>query len=278
MLTLARRAQARSRASARAVANRARLVGWDAERGPATRHGASSPATARPGDAAPVVLCVWQRPERLARTIDLLASQSRSAELHVWNNNRSARAHVDRVVAAAAALPVRVTHSSRNAGGFGRFYLARALADRHPFVVFVDDDQTFGPGFLDTLLAEAAPRTIVGFWAFHLGSRSDYGTRTPARPGERVRYCGTGGLVADARIFREPGLFRCPRAYWFAEDLWLSYYADHVLGWQLRKSRVEIALDDDGRDQFRHLYPTKNRLLRHLVGAGWEISRADAAA
>jgi hypothetical protein len=92
-----------------------------------------------------------------------------------------------------------------------------------------------------------------------------------------VKYCGTGGLVCDTKIFLEPGLFRCPRRYWFAEDLWLSYYADHVLGWDVRKGDVDFEMDDDGLDQFHLLHGTKSRLLHYLVRAGWDLS-ADSGA
>jgi hypothetical protein len=217
-------------------------------------------------------MCVWQRIDRLERSIDLLEQQTHGAvELHLWNNNYTARDQVD-TIAATASLPVSVTHSARNAGGFGRFYLARDLARAgHDRVIFVDDDQVFAKTLVADLAAEHEPGTMTGFWAFRFSSSADYGSRVPARPGERVKYCGTGGMIADAKVFLDDRLYLCPRRFWFAEDLWLSHHADRVLGWTLRKSKVEIEMDDDGLDQFQFLYPTKDGLFRRFVRDGWNV-------
>jgi hypothetical protein len=259
-----------ARRGARAVANGTRTIGWERSSGPPTRAGATSSFPA-PAGAVPVVMCVWGRLDRLPRTIDLLRAQTAPVSLHIWNNNRGAAAAVDRVVRTTDGLAVTVTHSSRNIGGFGRFYLARTLAPKHPFVLFIDDDLTFGEELVETLVAEARPRSISGWWAFRFTGEGDYASRTAAAPGEHVHYCGTGGMVADTAVFLEPSLFACPRRFWFVEDLWLSYVADHRLGWQLRKSAVRIDMDTDGQDQFVYLWATKSALLRHLVEQGWSV-------
>jgi hypothetical protein len=78
-------------------------------------------------------------------------------------------------------------------------------------------------------------------------------------------------MVVDTRVFREPGLFRCPKRFWFVEDLWLSYYASHVLSWELMKSHVTLAMDNDGHDQFLFLKRRKSELMRYLIQTGWEL-------
>jgi hypothetical protein len=259
----------------RRVANAGRLVGWDRASGPRTTPGTAVNWDAPGSDGparVPVVLCTWRRPEQLRRTIALLQAQTHPAvELHVWNNSRRISKRIDTIASEAADLPVRVTHSARNVGGFGRFYLARELAGDHPFVVFIDDDQTFSETFIADLLADKQPRGIAGFWAYHFLSETEYADRNPAEPGERVKYCGTGGMISDSGIFSEPRLFECPGRFWFAEDLWLSYVADHLLDWEIRKSRVTMAMDEDGLDQFLLLHTTKSSLLQYLVGEGWDV-------
>jgi hypothetical protein len=39
--------------------------------------------------------------------------------------------------------------------------------------------------------------------------------------------------MVDAKIFLEDGLFNVPKCAYQVEDLWLSYYADHVMNWKL---------------------------------------------
>jgi hypothetical protein len=219
----------------------------------------------------PVVVCIWRRPERLRQTVEALSGQSNGAiRLCIWNNRRSLQDFVETSVADVSGMNVDVVHSTRNVGGFGRFYFARRLAAEYPFVVFLDDDQVPSDEFLSTLTGEFRSGTIHGAWGYRFRGTQRYADRVPARVGDRVKYCGTGGMICDTRAFLDAGLFRCPRQFWFVEDLWLSYYADHVLNWPLYKSAAELRIERDEHDQFRLLGPTKDRLFRHLVGRGWD--------
>jgi hypothetical protein len=173
-------------------------------------------------------------------------------------------------VAEVPSLDVDVVHSARNVGGFGRFYYARRIASEHPFVIFLDDDQAPGPEVIATLVREFRPRTAVSTWGYRFRGRHRYSERYPARPGERVKYCGTRGMICDTLAFLHPSVFACPKRYWFVEDLWLSYVLDDRLGWSMYKSAAEIETDADEHDQYRFLGPTKDRFHRHLVRRGWD--------
>jgi len=261
----------RARSAYGASRRGAGLLGLRRHRGPPTQPGASVGAQRATASAVPIVVCLWRRPHFLERTLRSVAAQTHTdLKLYVWNNNPAMRNHVDTVVAHCEALDVEVEHSRRNVGGFGRFYAARRLAERHAYVVFLDDDQLPAPDCVSTMLAEATPSTTRGMWAFNFRGMTHFGDRIDAEPGEQVKYAGTGGLICDTRIFREPGLFDCPRRFWFVEDLWLSYYADHVLGWHLFKSAARVDGVADHLDQSRALGPTKDRLFRYLVRRrGW---------
>jgi hypothetical protein len=255
----------------RQLANIFQVIGLHRLEGPARREAAIRPRRPSPDPATPVILCVWRRLRRLGETIALLERQDAHVELYVWNNARRARPQVDSIIAGATHFPIRVIHSSRNVGGFGRFYMARTLAPRHPFAIFIDDDLTFPPTMVSGLMAEASAQSVSSHWAFHLNSPIDFWDRTGAASGESVDYCGTGGMVTDTRIFLESELFGCPRRFWFIEDLWLSYFAAHRLGWQLKKSSVAFEMSYDGQDQFVHLRERKSAFLRYLVKAGWKL-------
>jgi cellulose synthase/poly-beta-1,6-N-acetylglucosamine synthase-like glycosyltransferase len=219
----------------------------------------------------PVVVCVWKRPHRLAETIDSLAAQSHAAiKLGIWNNSRSLRSMFESTIARVSDIDIDIVHSERNIGGFGRFYFARQLVHDHDRVVFIDDDQVPGPGFIESLVGEFKSQTFSGTWGYRFRGTRHYGDRVAAESGERIKYCGTGGMICDTRIFLEAGLFKCPRRFWFVEDLWLSYYADHVLRWPLYKSGAEISTDSDEYDQCNVLGGTKDRLFRYLVRRGWD--------
>src|ERR1700728_5190076 len=81
----------------------------------------------------PVVLSVWKRLERLPHTLEQLAAQEIAVQVYIWNNSCERRLVDAAAASASSALPVVVHHSPRNVGGFGRFYLAREVAEAgHP--------------------------------------------------------------------------------------------------------------------------------------------------
>ena len=210
----------------------------------------------------PVIFCTFRRVERLRSTLDMLAAQDVPVQAVIWDNSSPPHPEtVDKIVS-GARIPVTVHHCSRNIGGFGRFYLTReaALAG-HQRVVFVDDDQDFGPTAVSDLLAACPERGVASCWAWRI--RSQYGDRERAGAGERADYAGTGGMAASASLFTEAGLFLCPRPYWFAEDLWLSLYCRSrrydVLG-----ARPDVTEIIDGRNQNDSLGWVKRRLWRSL--------------
>ena len=203
-------------------------------------------------------------------TLTSLAVQTRPVELLIWNNNPALRGFVDGAVGEASTLAIEAVHSSRNIGGFGRFYLARRIAREHPYVVFLDDDQVPAVDFIEQLVSEFARETIRGAWAFHFRGTHSYWDRLAASPGERVKFCGNGGMICDSGVFLEPRLFECPRRFWFVEDLWLSYYADRFLGWSLYKSGATVTKEHDEHGQYQSLAATKDVMFRYLVRRGWD--------
>jgi hypothetical protein len=221
----------------------------------------------------PVVMCTWQRVERLPRTLELLAEQDTPASLYVWNNNRREAERVDALLA-KSAVPAQSVHCSRNIGCFGRFYVARELARAHETVLFIDDDQDFGRTMVTDQLASFRPASLAGWWAFDYrpGARSYAQRDRVDEPGSSADYVGVGGMVADASIFTDTGLFGCPRRYWFVDDLWLSYYARQIRGWDLRRSLADFRFAADGRDIDLTLWITKVRMFRYLKRRGWSVA------
>lgn len=224
-------------------------------------------------ERVPVVMCIWKRITRLPRTLEQLALQDTPAKLYVWNNDRRAAEHVDEMLT-RSPIPVESAHSTRNIGGFGRFYVARELAAKNDAVLFIDDDQDFGPTMVSDQLGSHTHGSISGWWAFTFrpDARS-YAERdrveTPLAPAD---YVGTGGMVVDPSIFVDSHVFRCPRRYWFGvEDLWLSYYASEIHRWPLRRSRAEFVFVSDGKDIDLTLGATKLRMFRYLMRRGWKL-------
>jgi len=83
--------------------------------------------------------------------------------------------------------------------------------------------------------------------------------------------------MVDASIFGEEDLFDPPEGAMKIEDLWLSYYAQHVLGWKLRYmdiQNISMPSVSDSAALFRQVKKdkiNKDVFLRSLVRLGWNI-------
>ena len=224
----------------------------------------------------PLVMCVYQRVSLLAESLRHFSEQTVSSRivLHLWNNHLASREEVEAIVAAhrdEGGFPVYLHHSPENVGGFGRFYFAQKLSQTYPFVVFIDDDQRFATEYeLGALFSDRMSETLSGFWG-HRFEGKPYWKKVKTHAFGEVEYLGTGGMVADTKIFQYPQCFECPRRFWFVEDLWLSFVAKHLLGWKLVKSQCEIDSIDTKNDQWRQIRNLKNEFLIHLRHRGWQV-------
>lgn len=221
----------------------------------------------------PVVMCTWKRIHRLSRILEMLAEQDPPVSLYIWNNNARRSGDVDSLLA-QSPIPVQSVHCRRNIGSFARFYLARDLASTHEAIIFIDDDQDFGPSMTADQLASFAPESLAGWWAFTYrpGARTYAERDRVEAPLAAADYVGVGGMIADSSVFEERSLFLCPRRYWFIDDIWLSYYAGHVMRWQLRRSCGEFTFARDTLNIDRTLGATKARMFRYLKRRGWDVA------
>jgi GT2 family glycosyltransferase len=223
-------------------------------------------------------MCTYRRPERLLTTLDQLSSQiSCKIKIYIWNNKIDHEKQIEKAIARFPELDITLYNSRENIGGFARFRVARELSLTYPAVIFIDDDVELSPKSLSTLIREFKPETIHSFFTFRFTSKSSFFERFVPQPGEEADYCGTGGMICDTSIFRQAGLFKCPDKYLFVEDVWLSYYAMHILDWKLYRSFTDIKIIDDDRNQYPGLRQTKQEFFQYLLAQGWGIPRSNDA-
>ena len=224
-------------------------------------------------------MCTWQRIDRFPLTLAALSEQNCSSfEFYVWNNNPGYREKIDSLVSTTnLPFPIKIFHSPENIGAFGRFEICRSLRKPqgrdYPFAAFIDDDQELLPDMVKTIRENARPETVISQWAFRLQPGYDYWQRRRCKSGETAHYCGTGGMICDMKLFDDPEFFtRCPNRFRFVEDLWLSYYADAVLGWELKCDRtLGINTNYDGLDSFARIFHLKIEFLEYLRNQGWKV-------
>jgi hypothetical protein len=86
--------------------------------------------------------------------------------------------------------------------------------------------------------------------------------------------------MVDAKIFLNDDLLLASKDAYQIEDLWMSYYADHVLGWKLEYVPIQ-GLSIGGNDPVALSKVVKrNRnnkavFLRKLVSLGWKLEAED---
>ena len=230
-----------------------------------------------------VVLMTWQRIPMLKETLNDLTNQTfQDFKLYISNGNLELKDHVNQyVLASGKYLDVDVSHDGNDLRSFRRFYAARkAVEDGADIVMFIDDDVELPPKYLEKMLKQYEPKTYKsGFaWTIHEGGIDYYKHRTRRfQHGYKIHYCGTGVSIIDGSIFLDGGLFNAPRGAMGIEDLWLSYYAQHILGWELAYAEMPKGTIIGGNDRvalfktYLEADYTKADFLRELVQAGWKI-------
>jgi glycosyltransferase involved in cell wall biosynthesis len=229
-----------------------------------------------PNDILPVIMCVWKREDGFAKVVKQLSIQKfRKFKLFVWNNNPELKDSFENILKENARFDYEIHHSESNVGGFGRFLYAKKLR-RNPklkdYCVFIDDDQTFGDDILEIFNKEIQPKTLKSQYGWKFKGLNYYVDRVPKKAGEELHYAGTGGMVIDMSIFEDEGLFDCPKDYWYVEDLWLSFYSNHVHGYKVTKSAAVIKNGDDQHSLYKRVKDLKTPFLNYLVqDKGWNI-------
>ena len=233
-----------------------------------------------------IVLLTWQRISGLKHTLEGLSNQTyKDFDIHISNGNLdgSAMSVIEKYVRfyKQKGLRIQVTHDGNDIYAFRRFTVGKKLYESgYDVVMFIDDDIKFPQTYVENCLSQYEPKTYKsGFtWTFfHKGSSYyKYRERIYKNDGPPIHYCGTGISMIDSSIFKEDGLFNAPDGAYKIEDLWLSYYAQHVLGWRLMYMETPKVLigGSDSVALFKQIQKdqyNKNHFLQELVKMGWKI-------
>lgn len=203
-----------------------------------------------------VVLLTWKRIHRLGITLNELSKQSHSNfDLIISNGNLEESGNIESIARKYRKdLNITIRHDGNDYAAFRRLFIGKELAEAgYNVVLFLDDDISIPDNYVRRALAQYEPKTYqsVYAWSFYKNARNYYTERTRQKNNlEKIHYCGSGVSMIDPTIFLDPDLANtAPTGAYDIEDLWMSYYADHVLGWKLKYLNiqdVEIA----GADKF----------------------------
>lgn len=229
-----------------------------------------------------VIMLTWQRIQQLPVSLHNLARQTnKNFDLVISNANSK---YQDKILEYTRNFkpyfPIKVRLDSNREFAYRRLKVARDCAKSGTdIVLFIDDDVNIPPDYVEKAIKQYEPHSYKSQFAWKLddGGSDYYGKRTRVfDKRKRVNYCGTGVSMVDASIFLNKGLFDSPAGAIKVEDLWLSYYAQHVLDWKLQYMDIKD-VEIGGADRVA-LYKSVSRekynkadFLRDLVKMGWKL-------
>jgi hypothetical protein len=229
-----------------------------------------------------IVMLTWQRLEKLPESLEMLSRQSnKDFSLYISNANLDQISRVEELVSPfKEKLNITLTHDGNQIYSFRRLFIGKDLALKgFEAVLFLDDDVTIPDNYVEQCLSYFEPNSYKSAYAWYFleNGQNYYRKRIRINSlGPRVNYCGTAVSVVDAKIFLEKGLFLAPIEAYQIEDLWMSYYADHVLKWKLAYMPIqEITVGgNDSVALSKTVKAKKNNkavFLRTLVALGWKV-------
>lgn len=232
-----------------------------------------------------IVLLTWQRIGNLRNTLRALEQQTYDKfDIFISNANLKQAAKVEEIASLFdGALDIWVSHDGNDIYAFRRLPIGKMLAKMgYEKILFIDDDISIPKNYVRDVVKQYEPKTYKsGFaWKLFNGGENYYKDRERTwNKEDLVQYCGTGISMIDSSFFLEDGIFYAPQGAIKVEDLWMSYYVDHVLkvkGWKLKYMDTPGVVIG-GADRvalFRQISSeqyTKKDLLHELVALGWQL-------
>lgn len=236
-----------------------------------------------------VIVLSYKRPKAIKTVLDNLSKQTYK-DFTVYISNGEPR--YSDVIGKYAdfyskrfGLNIKIRNDGNELYAFRRLIVAKELAEAGTDIIFyIDDDIIVPDNYIEMCLDQYQEKTYHSGFTWTLFNKGENYYNDRERRWDnlyKLQYCGTGVSMIDARIFLEKGLTddkTVPHGAYKVEDLWLSYYADHVLKWNLKYIAMPGVIIG-GADQVA-LYKrilkedyTKADFLKDLVKMGWKIPK-----
>jgi GR25 family glycosyltransferase involved in LPS biosynthesis len=234
-----------------------------------------------------IVVLSWKRPQGIIKILNSLGKQTyKNFSVHISNgspeNQKTLEQYANRF-RKIYKIAANVSNDGNDLRAFRRLVVAKELAEAGAEIIFyIDDDVLIPNNYVQMALSQYKPKTYFSnfAWSLHNNGKDYYKHRTRVWDNKnQIQYCGTGISMIDAKIFLEAGLTdvkKVPSGAYGIEDLWLSYYADKVLGWDLKYMDAPgvVLGGNDAVALYKEIKKEsydKADFLRDLVKMGWNI-------
>ena len=231
---------------------------------------------------AAVILLSWKRPTGTLKNLKDLSQQTMEGfRVIISNSNPDISKKLESYKDNFPDLNIEIRNESNDHFCFRRFFIAREMAQSGIDVIFfIDDDVRIPKNYIELALEQYQDKTYSSSytWTFQDNGSDYYKKRSRVYDNkENIKYCGAGVSMIDSSIFLDDGLFKVPKGAYEIDDLWLSYYSDHIAKYKLRyleipgvvvKGNDSVALLSTIKDKDY----TKKDFLIDLVSGGWSVS------
>jgi hypothetical protein len=219
-----------------------------------------------------IISCVWQRPKELEHTLKLLSIQDDlNFDLHLICNNKKWHDLVKEHTEKDYPFEVFATYNDENRGPFARLEKMVELRYEYDWFMTIDDDAEFTYNLVSTWGKHGNQQKLMG-WAGHKFLKGKwYWSKMRVKAGESCHYIWGSNLFVHSSAIKSD-LVNLEETYWQCDDLWLSYYCNHILGMQIEAVHVpKFEINIDGKDTYTSQIEIKAEFLDKLRATGWDV-------
>lgn len=214
-----------------------------------------------------VIMCTYLRYKNLHRTYDDLNKQTNLDFDFYISDNSNKNPHIlntTRKKLNNIKYNVFIKGDYNKYSIFSRFILAKELAEEgYLKVIFIDDDQRIPETFINDCNDQYQDNVIKSFYAHNIVD--DYWKKTRLKVDESGNYAGGGGLMCNAELFLHKDFFTCPEEYYILDDLWISYFAKQVVGYDIKLLDTDIRFIHDDYATAKNLVEEKQRFADKYI-------------
>jgi glycosyltransferase involved in cell wall biosynthesis len=236
-----------------------------------------------------IILLTWRRPGGIREILEQLSRQTYedfTVYLSIGDLKRKSKmiAYAN-FYKEARGMDIRVREDGNELYSFRRLIIGKELAEKgSEIILFLDDDISIPQNYVELCLDQYEENTYHSSyaWSFINNGKNYYTDRERSSDNSRkIHYCGAGVSMLDAKILLSDGLTnpdKIPKGAYKIEDLWLSYYVDHILKLRLKHidiPGVKIGGADDVALHKAILSESYNKtdFLYDLKKMGWRIPK-----
>jgi len=215
--------------------------------------------TIKPNSKTAVIMCTYLRYKNLPKTYeDLNAQTNLNFDFYISDNSdgdphilNTTRKFLDRT-----KYNIFIKEDKNKYSIFSRFMLAKKLAKNgYEKIIFIDDDQRLPNTFIQDCYDQYEDKVVKSFYAHEIVD--DYWEKIRLKPGQFGNYAGGGGLMCNADLFLDDKFFKCPKKYYILDDLWISYFAKQVAGYEIKLLDTDIRFIHDDYATAKNLVKEK---------------------